>query len=298
MRIIKWHISHYTWSWKRMDNKRIKNIVRESIRNVLNEESKLDFDVNIDNIPTEVLRKTYFDWRLIPSLSVYGKPIYQDITLKEAVGDTMPPDDVVRDMINKYHLPSSMAFKVEAYHKIYLYIIAALVGGNDKLVEQDMNKMGYFLAKKSEIMRRDGMEFQALQFEPTSQKSEDVTDIIKDQYKALYHWTPLYSVEDIMRGGLIPTHKNVFFNYPPRTYLIQGDATDEQRIFLGRVLCSYNKDERNDGRYALLFVNIENLEENIRFFYDPNSEIGIYTEQPISPDRVSLVEVDKLRGQK
>ena len=57
---------------------------------------------------------------------------------------------------------------------------------------------------------------------------------------------------------------------------------------LGQSLCFKNKNPNNDGKYVLLKINIENLDDNIRFFYDPNSQIGIYTEQTIPNNAIDV----------
>ena len=92
----------------------------------------------------------------------------------------------------------------------------------------------------------------------------------------------------IQHEGLIPSHKNEVFNYPPRTYLMEGNSSDEQMWNLGQQLCIKNNNPNNNGTYNLIIVDIENLDDSIRFFYDPNSEIGIYTEQPIPSDRIQV----------
>ena len=50
---------------------------------------------------------------------------------------------------------------------------------------------------------------------------------------------------------------------------------------LGNLLCKINTDSRNNGNYVLLRINMKNIDNNIHFYYDPNSEIGVYTEQTI-----------------
>lgn len=123
--------------------------------------------------------------------------------------------------------------------------------------------------------------FQKFQYEPYSQYQEDVTDAIKPKNNFLYHWTPAYNVESILKNGLVPNSKNSEFSYPPRTYLMEENSEMKKMFSLGQQLCLFNKDPNNDGTYTIIIVNIENLDDSIRFFYDPNSSIGIYTEQPI-----------------
>ena len=123
----------------------------------------------------------------------------------------MSPDIVSKNITQKYNLPSQFVIKKEHFHKICVYVITAVIGINDKLIEDDMKKMGYFLSKKSDVVEVQDMRFQILQFEPLSQMQEDITNDVKSNFTRLYHWTPSYNVDDILRNGLIPSSKNKVF---------------------------------------------------------------------------------------
>lgn len=279
----------------RITENELKKIIRKSVNEALNMTSSLDDDIDITKIPIDILKRGYFDYRLVPVSSYYGSPISSPTSIKEAIGDIMSPDIVSKNITQKYNLPSQFVIKKEHFHKICVYVITAVIGINDKLIEGDMKKMGYFLSKKGDVVEVQDMRFQILQFEPLSQMQEDITNDVKTNFTRLYHWAPSYNVDDILRNGLIPSSKNEVFKYPPRTYLMEGDSTDEERLYLGRLLCAANTSPNNSGEYALLIIDISDLDEKIRFYYDPNSEIGIYTEQPISNDRIKIEEVVQLK---
>ena len=271
----------------------LRTIVENAVAKILQENRQLAINIDISNIPIEDLKKGYIDFRLIPKPSLYGHPLYEPSYIKEAVGDVVEPDEVMENIIRKYQLPQSLSMKAEFHHKIYVYIITAMIGINDKMVEEDMNKLGYFLSVKGEPQEIEGMKYQALQFEPTSQLQQDITDKIKNKYYILYHWTPNYNVENILRYGLAPSQKNSYFNYPPRTYLMEGTKDVDSIQALGQSLCFKNKSPNNDGQYALLKIDVRSLEDDIRFFYDPNSQIGIYTEQTIPNNKITIGTVVK-----
>lgn len=262
----------------------------EERRQVLN-------SIDIKKIPIEDLRRGYFDYRLAPLTFVYGESLNEPCPIKEAIMDIAPPDTVVRKIIRKYHLPSNFVNKIEHFHKIYVYSITAEIGNNEAFVDEDMRKLGYFLSVKGDIVNIDNMAYRVLVFEPLSQMQDDITDKVKANYNVLYHWTPVYRLNSILKDGLKPKSENWKFSFPPRIYLIAGDATDGQRIYLGRLLCAQNNSLLNNGMYALLEVNIKGLDESVRFYSDPNSEIGIYTEQSIPKDRIKVHETDMLRKQ-
>lgn len=275
----------------RLTEKKLNQIIRESVKNILNEDYDFINDIDITKIPIEILRRGYFDYRIVPISTMYGNVLYEPCYIKEAVFDILPPDEVVNGMINKYNLPPQLVLKREHHHNIYVYVITALIGENAKLVEDDMSKIGYFLSKKGKVAHIQEMKFQALQFEPLSQLQEDITDELKSKFDVLYHWTPSYCVNGILNDGLIPNYRNSVFNYPPRVYLMEGGSSDAKRIRLGRILCASNNNPQNNGSYALLTINITNLDESIRFYYDPNSEIGVYTEQTIPKDVIKIDEI-------
>ena len=279
----------------RLTDSEFDRIIRESVSGVLDDGPDPSDVVDINAIPVEVLRKAYIDYRLIPNSVMYGDRLHEPNTIKEAVGDIALPDQVVHDITAKYMLPPMFVRKVEHYHKIYIYVVTALIGKNAEMIEDDMGKLGYFLSRKGEIVNVDGMQYQVLQFEPSSQLQEDITDLVKSRYDVLFHWTPAYCVEGIMARGLVPSRSNELFKYPPRTYLMTGDANMHDLTYLGIQLCAANTDERNDGMYALILVTgVRNLDDSIRFFWDPNSNIGIYTEQPIPSGHTRLLNIVRL----
>lgn len=273
-----------------MTKKQLKNIIKESIKNVLMEQSISDVNsIDISKIDINILKNSYVDLRLVPTLTTYGGRLSILTTIKEEYGDIMPPDNVVNEILTKYHLDSKMIIKVESYNVIYVYIIIACVGKNDEIIEKDMKKMGYFLGCKGSVQEIQGMKFQTLQFEPYSQLQNNETYNIKNKYNCLYHWTPEYNLTKILKYGLKPNNKNKIFTYPPRIYLMKGDSSLTQMVELGEKLCEVNNNENNNGIYALLKIDIINIDDSIKFYFDSNSIIGIFTEQSIPPKNISLI---------
>lgn len=243
------------------------------------------YDFDITSISKESLEKCYKDLRLEPVSVLYGDPLSEPNYIKEAVKDSFPPDDALKRILRKYNLPDDCGKVIEHYHNIFVYVVVADIGENEKLIEADMDKLGYFLGY-SKIQIIDGKKYVILQFEPTCQLQDDITDEIKKKFDCLFHWTPSYNVDDIMRFGLKPSKGNRRFNYPLRCYLISGDSSKHQLFYLGQQLCLSNDDERNDGKYSLLSIDISDLDDKIRFYYDPNSEIGIFTEKSIPANKI------------
>lgn len=268
-----------------MNNNKLSRIISEVIDNFI---AMNDIGIDISKIPLETLKKGYHDYRLVPKTIRFGDRLSVRNRIIEAVGDIVDADEVVRTIINRYNIPNEFVSKVEHHHKIYVYAITALIGKNDKIIEDDMKSMGYFLSHKGDVFEYFGMKFQVLQFEPTTQLQEDVTEEVINNNSKLYHWTLEYNMKSITEIGLIPKCDNGLLSFPPRIYLI-GDNTEDKEIFeLGQELCIYNDNEKNDGTYCLLSIELNRLQDNVRFYYDPNSSIGIFTEDAIPKEAIDI----------
>ena len=278
-----------------MKNTKLKNIINETIDSFLKKRNTFVFDIDVSEIPIEILKKGYFDYRLVPTSVSYTDVLCNETFVMEAVRDVLPPDTIVNNIVQKYHIPKELVVKIEHHHQIYIYAITAMIGVNDKLITEDMEKMGYFMSYMGGTQNVGGMKYAVLQFEPTSQLQEDVTEAIKEKYKVLYHWTPYYNVDSIFEKGLIPSHKNTLYNFPSRTYLIKGDTSNSKLVYFGMQLCAKNEEEKNDGKYALLKIDLNKLDEAIRFFFDPNSDVGIYTQQIIPKEAISIEGIKLLK---
>lgn len=242
-------------------------------------------------IPVWALKQVTRDLRFSPSTTRFGDILSDKIRMVEAVGDILPPDETLNKLRNKYAIPSFCTLKVEHYNEIFVYIVVAKIGENEERIETDMKRMGYFLSTIDEFTF-DNITYIKMQFEPTSQNQEDITDKVKDENVILYHWTPLYSLESILKNGLTPRNDSGRFKYPNRIYLMRNTLDMRQISELGQLLYISNHHPQNNGEYALLAVDITNLDDSIRFYYDPNSEIGVYTEQPIPKKDIRLVQTN------
>lgn len=265
---------------------RLEKLIYETLKKALREDFSKTIDVS--EIDFDILKKAYFDLRLTPTLTVYGDRL-SNIPIKEEYGDILPPDEVIMNIVRKYGLPLEMTRKVEAYNKIYVYVITAAIGINDKIIEKDMNRMGYFLGFRQPPQTVRGLTFQVLQFEPYSQMQEDETEEINKNNDFLYHWTPLYNLNGIIEKGLLPNNSNGIFSYPPRIYFIEGNEDISYVEKLGEQLCLTNNNPKNDGQYALLKIYLEGLED-VSFYYDSNTDSGVYTEQKIPNRNIQYVK--------
>ena len=240
--------------------------------------------VDLSKFDIDLVKSQYRDLRLTPSSFFFCN----SLSIREAFGDILPPDDVVSNIVKKFHIDRNFIGKIEHHHKIAIYVVVAVVGINVGLVVKEMEKMGYHIGHRKMLPLIDGMQFEQLQFETTVARLNDETDTIKNRYRYLYHWTPYYNVENILSFGLVPRSGNFSFSYPPRIYLNKEDADVSEISMLGSRLCHSNNSSENDGNYTLLRISLNDLDDNVRLYFDPNSNIGIFCEQKIEPVAIEI----------
>lgn len=229
----------------------------------------------------------YKDIRLTLSLEIANKTL--ENKEEYPVGVKLPPDNIVATICEKHNLPSDTIMKLTMCNDIPVYAIIVLPDINDKEIIADMEKMGYFVSCGSPLKRINGVKYKVIKFEPKTELQDDKTEEIKLKYKMLFHWCLLNNLDRIMKDGLLPKHNNRKFNYPNRIYLMKGGIDRKKMKSLGKFLYR-NNNFMNNGNYVLLKVDIRNVSEEVRFYYDPCTDIGIYTEQPIPKEYITIVE--------
>jgi len=135
------------------------------------------------------------------------------------------------------------------------------------------------------VEHKENKRYHLINFIPMHQKN------IKNEistYDELYHWTPDYNLESILKHGLVPKSINEKHSYTPRVYLIKGDVTEYRKILLGWQLYGHNSNPKNDGNYTLLSIDIRQL-ENMALYYDPKYEFGIYVKKRIKANSIKAV---------
>lgn len=266
----------------KLTERELHDIIRESVDKILAErQEEMAFDIDISAIPTEVLKMGYFDYSKVPQMKRFDDELNEDLGVKKLITESLSPNEVVDKVRDRFQLPPHFVVAREAFHKIYVYVITASIGDNPDEIINFMKKLGYFLSNRTSRQNVKGMVWETLQFEPTSQLQDDITDKLKEAYSSLYHWTQLRFLENIMSQGLKPSSRNDLFSYPDRIYLMEPLISVPAMINLGRQLFLASRDPQNNGEYVLLAVDLTKLNEAVRLFYDPNSELGVFTEQQI-----------------
>ena len=279
----------------KIDEKRLRRIVKEEIdkfvEQVVNDEkSGLDRIFDLCKIPEEELLKQYSDISLVHTFSGYGSLLFKNEGKAYKVendGRVTPVSQVKHELDWKYGFAPWQIRIKDRGHDIQICVcIADFKKGVDEIVN-DFKQMGYFLSKTSPVSSPvPNQKWLALQFEPIYQVDE-VNEILN--CGDLFHLTPQYNLQNIISNGLQPKSDNGLFDYPNRVYLFIGNTPILQIYALGQQLSSVNKSPQNDGRYVLLKVNSQGLRNGYSLHYDPNYEYGVFTENIIPPNLISIV---------
>lgn len=132
----------------------------------------------------------------------------------------------------------------------------------------------------------DGIPVMAIYFDPIYQMS--VSDEARS-FKFLYHWTPTYNIDSILKYGILPKSESVLFSYPPHVHLMKGDITEHAKIYLGWQLSKSNTNQKNDGDYTLLSIKTELIPKTVAFYYDPRYKFGYYTKRKIKSESLCII---------
>ena len=274
-----------------MEANNLIEIIGASIRRVLREEDIMSY-FDIDNIPEGELRKQYIDFSILLGNRGYGgrfSTIRGEI-ISEDIQATLSIEETKEEISKKFHL-RNWQFFVDDSEDIKLIVLFPGIFQNSKKIIRAMEACGWYASTKS-FKWVHNMLWRCISFDPRYLDSVK-NDIMKYQY--LYHWTPAYNLESILKDGLLPKSQNSAFDYPARIHFLPGNLPLAEVLNLGKQLCRSNKDNKNNGDYVLLRVYIGNSPENIDFFPDPRYSGGYYTESPISPSLIRIVMRENFR---
>lgn len=194
------------------------------------------------------------------------------------------PIDLVREKLKKDLGFDEWQAKMIVRNNVDLIVIVPL--DKDDLYNRDVvsvirsivKSCGYFYSRISNEEFR-GKKLSCFEFHPVNQV--DVSSSILESSYGLYHWTPRYKYDEILRNGsIVPKAENPISEYPPRIYCI---STDDFGYIsdVGRRLCDQNNDDRNNNFYILLDINKEIIKYGTKFYYDPDCKDGYYTTSAI-----------------
>jgi len=254
----------------------LNEIVKESIGN----HPLIQIDAIIEPISpykpygviTEGLIKTYPIERVIEAMA-------RVFNLK--ITDKAEINRIYSSIKNKTFQPSHNGYV--AINQLNSKVLTFVVGGgefNEGILDQYMNKYGYFLCNKAEWSD----EWSRYQYE--KKFDVDVTDIILKQ-QFIYHICPSKLKDKILKQGLVP-HKSKYpgFNNDFRLYFFIKKKQDWEFMMYAS---DFRGDKNTEDEYTLLEIDTSNISQEIKFYADPRMEDGIYTLQGIAPNAIKIL---------
>ncbi len=156
---------------------------------------------------------------------------------------------------------------------------------NEKLIDTMFNTYGYF---KSNVENLDN-NYIAIEYEA---KFEEILNKQLESKGYIYHLTTEKKLNNILRNG-IKTHKgNNTFNYPHRSYFFTNLMTDEFFKMFYNEKIEYNNNIECGKFYkvslVLLKIDLKGLLGKTKFYVDPNMDNGVYTEDYIPPQNITV----------
>lgn len=236
-------------------------------------------DFSLSSIPVHLLKKQFKNFK------VYLMPLSFDNSLRhvdESVKFSVDVEDVKKSIMEKYLLMDWQFETKLLKNNIKIAIIIPHVDDNIEMVLKDMDDLGYYESFRNE-MSEQGFPYVLIRFEPRF--PDDITNQVRNM-GVIYHLSPKYNLDSIKENGFIPQSKNSEYNFPPRVYFFKSKIGDEEIEKMGRTLCSFNKDERNNGEYVLFTLSTRKIPNGVEFIGDCNYEMGICTEDPIPYETV------------
>ena len=163
-------------------------------------------------------------------------------------------------------------------------------------IKHDLQTYGYFMSENPTQI--PNTNYFSISFEPKFTK--DITELIKQNCRYLYHSAPKIYVDKIIKNGLIPKSKNDALFYPDRVFFMVGDdISNKQRKIIKNIQnernknidnCNKHKNPKENKEYVLLTIDITKLPENITFHSDPMAHGAIFTYDNIPPSSIIKIE--------
>ncbi len=215
------------------------------------------------------------------------------INLTEGLIDTYPAELVVKTIGNLYNLYPVVennalgVIKIKEKSNKETVIDIVLYSYDEKTatgIRKHFLKYGYFLSLEDvpAVGKSARLRFEKRFGDRFTKKN------IKTKTTTLYHVAPAKSVEKILRQGLTPRQERTYNNSKENgdmekvyLYLEHPDASD-LTYFQWRF-----------GDIAIFEIDVDKLQDNISFFYDPRLNKAMFTYEPITPQAIKLEQIIK-----
>lgn len=262
----------------KLTEEKLRKIIKEEIKKALenNNNKKKIIPIDFSDVTYEQAKNQYVDYTKLHAFPNFSSPINnfspKNNSIVESSG-SKPLNDVKKEIVNKYFLDDWQFKIITAKNNIDIAIIIPQIYKNPSLINKDMETMGYFNSV-SEVVVINGFNYIQMQFEPKYQ--DNILNEVKNM-GIIYHSTLTSNVDSIKQKGFVPSSKNNMFKYPNRIYFSKGTIDIRHLIDITMQLANVSKQNCND--YSIIVIDTSKIPDNIEFYYDPNYQDGVFTEE-------------------
>lgn len=268
-------------------------------------------DEHIDMVIEEAIFNYFFEKKQIVTpknkIGSAGLSIpYNDRnSLMEGYYSTFPIEKVINYISNRYNLTTNKYnVSLDRYNGLLRKengdnneeLIAVFLPNNRYDKEKfcsDMSMCGYYLSHIQPYFNFDTLYFE--------KRHQDKISDIAEKYEYIYHVSPLKYEKKILINGLIPKTLSKLGFHPERIYFTtnvnycEAIAYELQQVAIEK----YNKEtdvnkkkklefDAKNKEYVVFRVKTANIQD-VNFFFDPNMQEAIYTNENIKPDFIEIV---------
>ena len=260
----------------------VEKVVRDVLQNANSNYISVSDVIDIDNIPFSQLqqinvdlRDVLYGFRFENGVSYDGNKL--DIN-ENTENKTEEPNNVKDELMGKFIFFEWQFVVTVTKNGIQLILAYADDGVNGDILCEKMKYMGWSKSYELKPKEKNGIVVRAIGFDPMCQEA---IDDVKERWKVLYHLSPKYNEESIMKNGLVPSTRNKFFKYPPRTYLITPNIPMSELEKLASNLNKFEKDNENGGVFTIYRIKTNQIPDDVELFYDPRFDYSVYSTKPI-----------------
>ena len=285
-------MQRFTISEDKID-KVVKDVLNNLIPPIEQDADTLDFDtsnMSKEEIFHEIVQRTRFD-----------NKTFQKTRLDEGLITSYDASTVARKVNQKFDVSvyvddvgDDSVGKVD----VIGVLIPSNLGKNEiGAIKHFMSSCGYFKNKKE--TKVNGGEFYMYVFEPTF--SKNVTELVRNRCKFLYHMTPKIFLSKILKNGLTPKGNDEDttdeYYYPDRVFLTLGNSKPSaNNKELWNIRQSKNRKLKASSNpyvtdeYVLLKIDVSLLPETTTFYADPLTNNAVFTYDNIPPSSIIGIE--------
>lgn len=242
---------------------------------------------NLDNLTKSDIDRQYSDLFIFTLLNKYDHHILnnENSIIYESANFTTKPKDLIKELKSLFNFQNWQIVVHSKANDIELILLYADINQNVEIIENTLKSYGWSLGVSQNIILND-KKWLAMSFEPMF--SDNIINEVKSN-KFIFHWSPFYNKESILKNGLLPKDNNGSFKYFNRLHFLRCDTPFEEILHIGKMLYMQNKDIRNIGPYSLFGILTKDLPDNIIIKYDPRYSWGYIMNDKINANIISEI---------